>query len=199
MKNLFVTFLITASLCGCSSFYVAPTEPRPADSKLEAEVFAARGFLGGTDYEQYKLASGVMWRECGAVLSKVARAKETAKEGESVFRPDNSLQPQERRVEELNLDELTLLTNRAFELSKAAKQSSQKLPAPGSLFSLAQPGLVEIAVTIDGKKERFISSVDAVAEGNTAVTKALNEFYGTLRSVGKPICNANSFYGIRRK
>ena len=71
--------------------------------------------------------------------------------------------------------------------------------SPGSVFSLGSPGLFEMLVAIGEKKERVISSVDAVADKKSKTLEKAHELFAMLRGVGPEMCGARTFYGIERR
>ena len=216
--------LLSILLAGCSSVS-GGTTPVPSDSpptiadtsgadtsgadtsgELKVDLFSARGFLGGSEYERYYLSGKVLWRECGSISpsAKQAGAKsgiqKSSLEGDEVLSKDPQLTIQERRVERLSADQVQAVRRGAFEVLTAAGKSAERHePPPGSVFSLGSPGLFEMLVTIGEKKERVISSVDAVADKKSSTLEKAHELFSMLRGVGPEMCGARTFYGIERR
>jgi hypothetical protein len=167
---------------------------------LSIDVFSARGFLGGSEYEQYKMSEGLLWRECGAVRSKPGAASQGSQPGDQIFSPDPSLNPAERRVEDVQKSEqVTLEDSVNALLAEVNAAPGRKNPLPGGIFSLAEPGLFEMAVEVNGKKTRIVSSVDAVSEEENDTLVKAKELFSKLRAIGPVICNARTFFGIHRQ
>ena len=66
--NLSILF-VSVSLTGCFVEQPSKTPPKQL-AKVDLDIFAARGFLGGSDYEHYTLKDGLLWRECGSLPLK---------------------------------------------------------------------------------------------------------------------------------
>lgn len=201
MQRFLLVFVL--SITGCS-FGISSS---PADSDLpgknealKLDIFAARGFLGGSEYERYHLEDKVLWKECGSVSPAGKAPKEQKNlEGDEVLSKDPQLSIQERRVEKLDSDQLASIREKAWELlTEREKSATHNEPPPGSVFSLSAPGVFEMFVNFASKKERIISSVDAVADMAPSLDKA-HELFSLLRGVGPEICGVRTFYGIERK
>ena len=191
---------------GCSVHETAPpsssSSSLPAASgPLQIDVFSARGFLGGSEYERYYLTGSLLWRECGSVSpAPTTASKKAPLEGDQVLSSDPQLHIQERRVEKLTRAQAQSLRNQALSvLSSVDPNTKHSEPPPGSVFSLADPGLFEMLVAVGDKKERIISSVDAVADKKSATLKQAHELFAKLRGIGPEICGASTFYGIERE
>ncbi len=168
---------------------------------LSIDLFSARGFLGGSEYERYYLSGAILWRECGSIASGAKPAAGQKKlEGDEVLSTDPQLKIEQRRVERLSAAQAKEIRARALEvLALVNPETKREEPPPGSVFSLSAPGLFEMLVQVGTKKERVISSVDAVAEKRTATLEKAHELFSTLRGVGPTICGSTTFYGIDRK
>jgi len=201
MKRIFLSFFLLAAGCGFAvSSSPADSELPGKNEALKLDVFAARGFLGGSEYERYHLEDRVLWKECGSV-SPAGRAKEQKKlEGDEVLSKDPQLSIQERRVEKLDGDQMNAIRSKAWELlSERAQQGLHDEPPPGSVFALSAPGVFEMYAEFAAKKDRIISSVDAVADKSTSSLEKAHELFALLRGVGPEICGVRTFYGIERK
>src|SRR5690348_3195856 len=101
MKRSLVLLSLILAGCGAGSGNVTPaaTDDRPAaaqtSGELKVDLFSARGFLGGSEYERYYLSGKVLWRECGSISpsAKAARAKSGGEkiEGDEVLSKDPQL------------------------------------------------------------------------------------------------------------
>lgn len=173
---------------------------------LSIDVFSARGFLGGSEYERYFLSDGLLWRECGSVKLPGNRAGERKRgversiEGDEVFPRDTSLEISQRRVEKISADEEASLKMLASALGDVlAKGAAKRPPLPGSYFSLAEPGILELQVLLGEDKLRLVTSVDAIADGDSSVEKSSRALLERLRGIGPVICGAETFFGIGRR
>ncbi len=208
-RAFFISALLVLGACAPASHSSDPelsSESAPlADpsGELKVDLFSARGFLGGSEYERYYLSGKVLWRECGSISPSAKRAGAksgtSTLEGDDVLSKDPQLSIQERRVERLSADQAAAVRRGALEvLTTAAKGTEQREP-PGSVFSLGSPGLFEMLVSVGEKKERVISSVDAVADKKSKTLEKAHELFAVLRGVGPEICGARTFYGIDRR
>lgn len=208
-----VSLLLFLALSACSSVTLPETQdqsPRPAAishsasgspsasgssatvPKFAADLFVARGFLGGADYERYALKDTVLWRECGGVVSGKKSSAPTL-EGDEALKRDPNLDLAERRVETLKEAERENLIG----LARAVlKERSTSLPQPGSVQAITGPGVFELSLTVDGTEERILTSVDAVSNSETRQLKAVKRFFSTLRSQGPTVCKAKTFFGM---
>ena len=160
------------------------------------DAFVARGFIGGSDYERYHLEEDVLWRECGHVAERSgSENNEQTLEGDHIFSQDPALEVNQRRVEAIKEETLIKLAQLA---QKVFEQSENSLPSPGSVYSLSGPGLFELNAQLGPTKKSLITSVDAVADKDSPLSRSLRDLFSGLRSVGPIICNTRSFYGIKR-
>lgn len=187
---------------GCSSLAGATGSAPSAAAgaprgELALDLFAARGFLGGSDYERYHISGDVLWRECGKVQpNKRAASQKSPTEGDSIFREDPQLEITQRRIEHLSAEQLGALKLKSQELLTSIAATSPATPPPGSVFSLAAPGLLELSVTLGKNKERVVTSVDAVSEQETESLSGVYRLFAALRGIGPEICSARTFFGI---
>ena len=179
----------------------APEETESVDADagdLKIDLFSARGFLGGSEYERYYLTSNILWRECGSI-SAAAKTGKPRLDGDQVLSKDPQLSIQERRVEKLSSGALRAVRAQAARVLESRRSKKVSEPPPGSVFSLADPGLFEMLVQVGGSQDRIISSVDAVADKRTDTLDKANELFTILRGVGPEICGSKTFYGIGRQ
>lgn len=189
MKNTLLLFpiLILLAFSGCS---VEQTSIKPARQleKIELDIFAARGFLGGSDYEHYTLKDGLLWRECGSIPVK----KGVSSTGVQL----KTLQVRQKRLESLKPAEqapiIDALNLAKLELDSVAVKS---LPTPESVKSMSDGGLFELKST----KFELATTVDAVGDGKTSQTAKLRALFEKVRNVGPVICDAQTFFGIGRR
>lgn len=197
---LIVVAIAAFAACSGSSRLSAPGEAIFTKRNLEVDVFLARGFLGGSEYERYYAKDGFLWRECGQLDEAPSpRSRRVSLEGDEVFPPDPGLIVKERRVERLSNKQASFVASYAFDFVEAEQSSQKQLPLPGSVYSLSQPGLLEIAVGLDGQEHRVVTSVDAVVEGETNALKGSLKLAEAMRGIGPVMCDAKTFYGIARK
>lgn len=210
-----VTLLFSLLACGgAASSRNVPNVPHAGP--LHLDLFSARGFLGGSDYERYVVDGDILWRECGNVIP--AGKRRTAVpgaplQGDQVLTPDPQLNTVERRMEALSADDLQNLRNAAARvLEVAARESgapasgdrprtltlSDRLPAPGSIFSLVSPGVFELSLSLGRDSGRFVTAVDPVAEREDEALTELHSLFSTVRGIGPVICNAATFFGVGR-
>lgn len=194
------SFLLIPFLCflpGCS--LLAPSEPGGTSIvPVSLDIFAARGFLGGSDYERYVMKNGVLWRECGSVLPKSKPGDDSksgaAKGAGDVALPrDPSLSIQQRRVEVLKPEDQGLVLGALRTLLETPKG---ELPGPESVFSLADGGIFEVKVEMDGKSLRAVTNVDAVSDSKTDFSAFLAKVFTAVRTIGPTICRSETFFGV---
>ncbi|HQH26723.1 MAG TPA: hypothetical protein PLP17_04940 [Oligoflexia bacterium] len=195
-------------LCAAASFSACAKRRIDASSltaelrsaPLEIDVFAARAFLGGSEYERYYLNHDILWRECGKLspaAKKMPRPANLA--GDAVFPDDPSLTLVTRRVEKLSADQELQLKVAAAELLKTKAMSDEKEPLPGSAFSLSEPGTLEMSLVFGASKLRIVTSVDGVADKETPALSHVSDLLSFVRGIGPVICEAETFYGVPRK
>ncbi len=179
------------------------------DQSIEIDLFSARGFLGGSDYERYHLKDDVVWRECGQV-AKVRRERKSREriEGDEVFSEDQSLVLEQRRAELLSAPEQVEIRRATRGLLNLTSSDKPSLPQPGSVTSLAGPGLLELNVSLEESpsvpgetkpKRMFVTSVDAVADHESEVLQSMHALVAAIRGVGPVICESPTFFSIPRK
>lgn len=188
----------TFSACAPMSALEEPETIDAQSGDLKIDLFSARGFLGGSEYERYYLTGNILWRECGSI-SAAGATKKVKLEGDQVLSRDPQLSIQERRVEKLSRDAVRAVRVHAAKVLEARKAKKIDEPPPGSVFSLKDPGLFEMLVQVGGAQDRIISSVDAVADKRTDTLDKANELFAILRGVGPEICGSKTFYGIGRQ
>lgn len=216
---------LLCSGCGVSSSSVSESGSVPA-GPLRLDIFSARGFLGGSDYERYVVDGDVLWRECGQVTSAKKGRTVPPLEGDAVLSKDPQLTPGERRVEALTETEVAAIKRavvRTFDAASTERDAGQdsgrsdtdpaaaspqkggqisladRLPPPGSIFSLVSPGVFELSASLGGQSGRFVTAVDAVAERETAALGEMNSLFATVRGIGPVICGSKTFFGVGRE
>ena len=192
-----------ASTYGCSAIGLSGLGTSeayvPVGAPLAVDVFSARGFLGGSEYERYVIKDNFLWRECGSISQAKASASSEELEGDELLGEDPSLKVNQRRVEKLSPEQMTRLKQLAARLLKAKEKTEKRSPLPGGYFSLSDPGLFELGVKLGKADARIVTSVDAVADKNSPELAETYELFASLRGVGPTICNARTFFGIGRK
>lgn len=185
---------------GCANLQPSTPQAGVPRGELSLDLFAARGFLGGSDYERYHVTGDVLWRECGKVLSnKRDTSEKKPVEGDTIFREDPQLEIVQRRIEHLSPEQLGTLKLKAQELLSSISATSPQTPPPGSVFSLAAPGLLELTVGLGKSRERVVTSVDAVSEQESESLSGVHRLFATLRGIGPEICTARTFFGIGKE
>jgi hypothetical protein len=101
-------------------------------------------------------------------------------------------------VEKISAEEEASLKMLASVLDDVLAKGAKRPPLPGSYYSLAEPGLLELQVLLDEDKLRLVTSVDAIADGDSAVEKSARALLERLRGIGPVICKAETFFGIGR-
>lgn len=195
---LLLSGLVVTASSGCASSMIESGTPvvTSTGEPVTLDIFSARGFLGGSDYERYYLEDGVLWRECGNITRGEPKGdKRPALDGDSVFKSKPNLNLLERRVERLSKSQAAKLNIIAEQL---LADEEGKIPAPGSAFSLSEPGIFELSISAGSKKKRIVTSVDAVADKSSSYLSAANSLFANLRSAGPVMCSAKTFFGIGR-
>ncbi len=167
--------------------------------ELSIDVFTARGFLGGSEYERYYLGDSILWRECGNISSK--RSSETpadSLEGDQFLKEDQNLKIRERRVEQMPERAEQNLKLMALKLIDREERDDSQTPPPGPFYSLADPGMIEIKIGLGSKHRILITSVDAVADKANAPLADMHTLFSVIRGVGPTICDSKTFFGISR-
>ncbi len=185
---------------------ISPEDRVMLTEPLEMDVFSARGFLGGSDYERYHFKDDALWRECGNIVTEKEHRRTNDDsslnklEGDEVFKENRDLLLETRRVEKISTNANVLLRKKIQEFFYAFSSQTKSAPPPGSVASLAGPGLFEISVSFGEKQKHFITSIDAVSEpGSSPTLKAAYNLFSVLRGIGPVICNQTTFFGIPRE
>jgi hypothetical protein len=200
--------LILLSSTSCSSHNSGSTisteklnaeQRRALHEDLSIDVFSARGFLGGSEYERYYLGDSILWRECGNIESerKAKKSKENL-EGDQFLEGDQNLKIRERRVEQMPETAEQNLKLMALRLIDRIERDDNPTPPPGPFYSLADPGMIEIKIGLGSKRRILITSVDAVADKETAPLADMHSLFSVIRGVGPTICDSKTFFGISR-
>lgn len=200
MRKSFLIIVCLFSLTACSLLKPpASKRVKLINEPIVIDIFAARGFLGGSEYERYHLNETTLWKECGNVSSAKVKKKNIQLEGDRVFNQDPQLELNERRVDKVSEDQLITIQEKILNLIAARKKSNDSiLPPPGSVFSLGEPGLLELNIAVGNNKKHFITSVDAVADAEDESLKETYKLFASLRAIGNEICGAKTFFGIEK-
>ena len=194
--------LLCFGFSACSAFWITHEDVAKdafAGVPLTLDVFSARGFLGGSDYERYYVTDSLVWRECGNIARAPEKTARGHLEGDEVLQEDPSLEIRQRRVENLSRAQQAMLKEKASALITSLDSNDVETPPPGSFFSLSDPGLFELSVKLGTRKKRVITSVDAVADKTSLQMQQAHELFALLRGVGPTICESPTFFGISRR
>ena len=63
--NCALPLTVAVVLSSCTIIAPTTTPGTPSQTGVELDLFTAKAFLGGSDYERYHLKDDVLWRECG--------------------------------------------------------------------------------------------------------------------------------------
>jgi len=192
MKSGAITLLLTLSALTLSSCSLSPKPIAKSDGEIKSfslDLFAARGFLGGSDYEHYTIKDGLMWRECGSVVGKKIVEAENR---------SSSLNIRQKRLESLTADEQAPIIL-ALKSVVEEYQADNKLPKPESVRSIRDGGLFELTASGAGGNLEMATSVDALSEPKKKVLDRTKELFKTIRSVGPLICDSQTFFGVGRR
>ena len=194
ISALLVTLLISVlSACSPAVKPAVYQEGKP----LSIEIFAGRGFLGGSSYERYYLANKVLWRECGSV-TRDDNAKSSDLLPAFEYHPNLKLTNTGKEV--LSENELQKIAATALDLFNSMSDKDRlDLPEPESLFSLANAGVFEIRISYDGKDKSFITSLDRINTGLLGNQKTARKLFTQVRGVGPVMCGSRTFFGIERR
>ena len=199
-SHIICSALLFAFSSGCAALQPSRPPAGVPKGELALDLFAARGFLGGSDYERYHITGDVLWRECGKVLAnKQPAGEKKPAEGDTIFREDPQLEIVQRRIEHLSPEQLGTLKLKAQELLTSIAATSPQTPPPESVFSLAASGLLELNVGLGTSRGRVVTSVDAVSEQESESLSGVHRLFATLRGIGPEICTARTFFGIGRE
>jgi len=187
LKFLIPLVFTSLTLSGC--FVEQTPKPPPKEVvKVELDIFAARGFLGGSDYEHYTLKDGLLWRECGSLPLK----KGVTESGAAT----KTLQVRQKRLESLTAaDQAPIIEALGVVKLDLDKAAIKALPPPQSVKSMSDGGLFELK---SGALE-LATTVDAVGDEKTKEAGKLRKLFERVRAVGPVICEAQTFFGIGRK
>ncbi len=194
VRLLFVFTLVFFTSCASSletkSNYVS-------GNPLTIDIFAARGFLTGTNYERYYFDDNILWRECGDV-TKEDNQKSDVLLPAFAFHPNLKLENTGKEL--LNAEEFRKISNTAVNLFDVmSEENITNLPPPESLSSLSNAGVFEIRINYNGKERAFTTSLDGINEGKLGVQRMTRTLFTLIRGVGPVICGSQTFFGIERR
>lgn len=197
--TFFSAFLLFSGCVSKPQVAVTPADEELLNVGLEIDVFSARGFLGGSDYERYHFKDDVLWRECGHIVTdKTDKARSAALAGDEYFKKYRDLALETRRVERVSAQANITLRHRTNEMLQALSENTRPQPPPGSVVSLAGPGVFELRITYGDKDQHVVTSVDALSGEQSPSLKGASNLFSLLRSIGPVICNQTTFFGIPR-
>lgn len=179
------------SCSGVGSVTVTPEDESRLAIPFDVDIFAVRGFLGGSQFERLVLSGDTLWRECGDVSPSLALPSTSGK-AEPVLTAKN------KRFEVISTNDSVVLRRLVERLLSRASNRKPSLPTPQSAFSIAESGVFEVKARLGDKEERLVTNVDSVADQKDALLKDIRELYSVLRGVGPIICETGIFFGIER-
>lgn len=173
-------------------------EQKSSAQPLAIDIFVARNFLGGPDYERYQLRGNTLWSECGSIDVRSKKTGMTAKElpSRDVFPYDPNLVIKEKGQDDITNAKSIALKKEAAVLIQVLDEARERMPSPGTLASLSDSGIFQLSFEFAGEKKKLITSVDAVADGDSPVLKQVKKLFTALRPVGVKICGEKTFFGI---
>lgn len=186
MRSYF-TLLALFPLLGCVPFVTPKVNPATARG-LKVQATLTRAFLKGADYERYAISDEVLYQECGSITNGAGSRKTLP--GDDLLPPRHDFKTVERRVERLSPQVAAKL------LAVIDKLQPESLPAPGPHTALKEPGKYSITIFIDGKKQEYLTSVDAIASAQSELLRLLKGITTVLRSSNPPLCGQRTFFGI---
>ena len=84
-------------------------------------------------------------------------------------------------------------------MNSISDKDKQDLPAPESLFSLANAGVFEVRISYNGKDKSLTTSLDGINNGLLGNQKAARKLFTQMRGVGPVMCGSRTFFGIERR
>ena len=183
-----------AILTACSS---TTTSTYVEGDQISIDIFAGRGFLGGSSYERYYLDGNTLWRECGNVTRE-----DNVKSSEilSAFTYHPNLKLVNTGQEILTDSEFKKIASVASELfSSISDKGKAGLPGPESLFSMANAGVFEIRISYNGEERSFVTSLDGINSGLFGTQVTARRLFTQIRGVGPVMCASRTFFGIERR
>lgn len=198
-RNIKIIFVLVLLSCMSASCSLNNRASFPDDTSVELDVFMARGYVGGSEFERYHIDGDLLWRECGTIKRKktASKGKKNAP-GDNIFPYDPNLSLEDRTVESLQDEQLDILFSHISETLEERKKSAEVGPPPGSIFSFSEPGLIEVRIGVGDERASIITNVDATAESELPALKAVKGLVEYVRGVGAPMCNARTFFGLSR-
>ena len=192
--SLFISIL---GILGCAEQGQIPTNAVSVDNPT-VDIFAARGFLGGSSYERYFLKNGELFRECGDLKEEPNPFPSTIAPG--IFATHTSIYPKDGSKVSLNSEDLIKLQDAisATIRSLSNDTSLAKLDMPQSPFRLAQGGVFELKIANNSKSYQIKTSLDQLTADNNKQLLSSLKLFTILRSFGLPMCNSQVFFGVGR-
>lgn len=207
-------YFVALSLSACQMSVTneqAPVAISP-DSKLELELFSARGAFSRSEYEHFKLTGDSLWRECGTLAKAKKSSAESAPELTNITVAGNKELTLTQKDQAIKiLPENTLASIRSQSQQVLTHLSSKSIiPPAGSATSFATPGVVELKLTVGDKSQTLTTSLDALSADSgsvdtlggevTALLKSAQDLYKLLRGASDEpdSCDSPMFFGIGR-
>ena len=172
--------LLALSLTSCST---SSHQPKPAESAnqspplQEFELYMSRGDLfGGSTFEQYKIANGMLYAECGNIRHGRHHTAET--------------DLREFRTEEA----ADLLSN----LQALERQlNGTTLDQSGESSGFTEPGSLKLAAKIEESSIALETSLDSISKPDKKAEKTVQRLVKSVRALPeKSLCNNKTFFGL---
>ena len=181
--------LLTLLLSACSSSSKSTPSLTFSEIPKEIDLFAARGHMTGSSFERIHIKDGIMWKECGSVPKTSSRK----------LKADSKLLVEGELLHHLNQSEKNILAKNFEDTKEAVSSASSGFNPPGSIHSLAKPGVFELRAKDNSGTTHILTSLDEITNAETIKAKKARRFYQTLRSIGTLPCERETFFGIASK
>lgn len=171
-SSFFAAAMLFAAGCAAS----VDRQPLPVTDYME--FFMRRASSSESEFEQYKISPGGVFIECGEFVR--GRPEPTTQK----FIPSDSL-------------ELAAVREKAAVVQRLISAENSPLPPEGKGDSMFDPGQFSLSL---GEGENLVelkTTVNAVSDADTPITRSLKSFAVTLRKALKTEdCGKDDFYGI---
>jgi hypothetical protein len=176
--------LLTCGLTGCG--LVGGASPatdtgREFPAPQSIELYLSRANLTETDFEQYRISSGKIFRECG----QIRRGR---------------FSPQDQNLENIDSETLARLNEEGSALMGYLSESEPKFDQPGKNASLFDPGQLYLTLRFSDATKEIKTSLDSVTSSNAIAQTRIAKLADLIRHAAKnDPCGNRSFYGLGAK